>query len=772
MMNSYNKLANHFFNLSIFILISFLLAGCSQKEEAGTSNGHDRHFSNSKNYLEQGQYRAAILEARNSLSKTPSVEVAIHLAHLYLDLGQPRSAISLLESIEDKNDNVSLALAKAYIGAQKYSSAIKALKQTSDSAKQGLDYQLYSGFATSGLGDLETANQHFDKALALDPSNEKAIMSKLIIALKMNDEIAVQATAKLLKTEHATSAESLLLLAKIEYQKSNYPEAENLLMTAIHNAKDTDVMLPVKSSVLQLLIETLTQQGRFADAVPFNKLLSESNPGWQESQEALKAIVQQIQLGNWQEAETLLEVFKEEYPGNNAAQSLLGLVSLQRGNFEAADAILENAVDPETATPMMIGASVLSKLKNNEKLEAFTILQEALTTKPDNTKLLSMYGAMALELEDKAIEGEKTLLKVIELDPGNTSVYGLLANYYFKNKQADKAKNILLQAYEFNPQVPELQYAIARSFVKENKQTDAIEFINILQKDAPKAASTWVTTALLSIQNKNYKSAKTELTKALSFDDENYSAWALLSATNLKLEDRKAALNTLENALLKFPDNRTLLIQAAQLYLNQKNNDKAEEKAAELERIGENSLANFVRADILNNKGKTEEAYQLLVEEWNARPNHRLGITIMRYAKTIDKTLTEPFLQTWEQIAPTNPQAHLAIANIHLNKGSFDQALTGFEKVLTLDENNVVALNNAAWFQNEKGNTQRALELARKVHKLAPENAAVLDTVGWILFQNNDRDSVEILKKASELDPASEEIKTHFLEARSTFKTQ
>jgi len=132
--------------------------------------------------------------------------------------------------------------------------------------------------------------------------------------------------------------------------------------------------------------------------------------------------------------------------------------------------------------------------------------------------------------------------------------------------------------------------------------------------------------------------------------------------------------------------------------------------------------------------------------------------------------LSEDFLRTWEKTAPNNPQAHLAIGNAYLKQGQTDKALSSFESALAIDGNNVIALNNVAWFQQERGNTNRALELAEDAAQLAPENADVLDTLGWIKFQNDDSSCLTILKKAARLAPASEEIQKHYSEARNKFE--
>ena len=57
----------------------------------------------------------------------------------------------------------------------------------------------------------------------------------------------------------------------------------------------------------------------------------------------------------------------------------------------------------------------------------------------------------------------------------------------------------------------------------------------------------------------------------------------------------------------------------------------------------------------------------------------------------------------------------------------------------------------------------RAQDLAERAYRLAPLNAAVMDTLGWLLVEKEDTArALPLLKKASELLPASTEIRYHY----------
>ena len=77
-----------------------------------------------------------------------------------------------------------------------------------------------------------------------------------------------------------------------------------------------------------------------------------------------------------------------------------------------------------------------------------------------------------------------------------------------------------------------------------------------------------------------------------------------------------------------------------------------------------------------------------------------------------------------------------------------------YQEILVEDPKHALAMNNMAAVLLEKGDRDHALDMARKAASLAPDNAAVLDTLGWALFkQAKQGEAVTALQKSVELMP-------------------
>jgi len=77
----------------------------------------------------------------------------------------------------------------------------------------------------------------------------------------------------------------------------------------------------------------------------------------------------------------------------------------------------------------------------------------------------------------------------------------------------------------------------------------------------------------------------------------------------------------------------------------------------------------------------------------------------------------------------------------------------------------VIAWNDLAWlYQQQKD--PRALETAERAFQIEPENARVLDTLGWILYDGDQTArAVQLLQKAVDKAPDSAEVRYHYAAA-------
>src|SRR5207245_8474823 len=72
-------------------------------------------------------------------------------------------------------------------------------------------------------------------------------------------------------------------------------------------------------------------------------------------------------------------------------------------------------------------------------------------------------------------------------------------------------------------------------------------------------------------------------------------------------------------------------------------------------------------------------------------------------------------------------------------------------------------VNNLAYTYNAKlNNVDRASELARKAHELAPAEPSVPDTLGWVLYrQGRYQEAAELLEQSASKSPGRGEIQFH-----------
>jgi tetratricopeptide (TPR) repeat protein len=93
-------------------------------------------------------------------------------------------------------------------------------------------------------------------------------------------------------------------------------------------------------------------------------------------------------------------------------------------------------------------------------------------------------------------------------------------------------------------------------------------------------------------------------------------------------------------------------------------------------------------------------------------------------------------VQTIVSADPSNPTAHLWLGNLQYMKGDRKAALDQYHQVVNLDPNNAAANNNYAYLLSEvDGNPTEALKYAQKAKELAPDDGDYSDTLGWILYR-------------------------------------
>jgi cellulose synthase operon protein C len=111
----------------------------------------------------------------------------------------------------------------------------------------------------------------------------------------------------------------------------------------------------------------------------------------------------------------------------------------------------------------------------------------------------------------------------------------------------------------------------------------------------------------------------------------------------------------------------------------------------------------------------------------------------------------------WLEKNPDDIAVRMSFASSLMNDKKMQQSSTQYAMILQAEPDNLIALNNQAWLLRET-NTEQALEYARRAAELAPESAAVLDTLALVEYTSKDFEQAQssILRalKSSPDDPS------------------
>jgi predicted Zn-dependent protease len=122
------------------------------------------------------------------------------------------------------------------------------------------------------------------------------------------------------------------------------------------------------------------------------------------------------------------------------------------------------------------------------------------------------------------------------------------------------------------------------------------------------------------------------------------------------------------------------------------------------------------------------------------------------------------WLQDGMAAVPDNIGMQLALAEFHMAFAEWEPAVKVYEGVLRRSPDNQIAANNLDALlvdhRTDPESYKRALTLANRFE--TSDNAAFLDTLGWVYFKNGQLDqAIRVLRRAVERDPTAGLHKYH-----------
>jgi tetratricopeptide (TPR) repeat protein len=402
---------------------------------------------------------------------------------------------------------------------------------------------------------------------------------------------------------------------------------------------------------------------------------------------------------------------------------------------------------PDDAKPTL--AAELAKVPDAQRGDAIISLQILLSRGPNRVGALNVLKdlvkndlqrpetQLALARQQLAaddIPGAKASLEqALQLRPDYLPAALTLAR--MGSKERDEGIASFEKYLEKDPKSHDARLALAQLYLSADRLDDAQKQFEQMRKNDPKDLTPLMALALVAIQKKQPDKAQDYL-----------------------LQYAKGAENT-PNA-----DPGQAYIYLAQLSLEQKNDAAASQWLDKIPRTSQQYLpAQITRAQLLAKQGKVDEARQLLasIQSQTSDPRDqallaRTDAAVLFEAQRYPEAEAE--LQKAVASFPDDPDLIYDYAMSAEKNGHYDVMETQLRALIKLQPDNPQAYNALGYSLVDRGErVDEAEKLIEKAVSLAPNDAFIMDSLGWAKYrQGNSAEAATILKKAYTLQPNAE----------------
>jgi len=601
---------------------------------------------------------------------------------------------------------------------KKYPEARDALQGTLKLAPNYLPALLLGGHIEFALGNLQTAESHLYKVVRAAPDNSAAL--KMLAATQLRLGRPEDAEKTLAPFDFAKTADAgfYTIAGEIALAKQDFGKAASLFETAVNLNPDSAAVRT------ELGLARLAQGDERAMA----DLQSAADMEDSGSRADTLIILNQISKQQYDGALSSIAVLEKKQPKSPVVWTYRGTAYLGKKDLAKARDSFEQALklDPK----YFPAAASLARLDLSAGQVASARKRFEAILKAEPNHLQAMLSLADISLREKDEKAHVSWLeKTIKAHPQALQPYASLARYRLARGDINGALATARDAVTANPDNPEALNLLGSTQLTTGDTTNAVTTFTAMTKKASRSPDAFMRLALAQVANRDLAAARVSLQKALQLKpDHLQSQDALLS---LELSDKKpeVAMRIARQIQTQFPALPLGYDREGDIHLDQKRLAQAIQsyETSLAKGAGSAGLAKLHRAYIL--AGNTQAA--------------------------------EQHLNDWLKQHPNDMAARNHAAEYYMFAGRIQDAIAQYEAIQRQHPDNALILNNlASLYQRQKD--PRALATAEQALKLAPDNPAIQDTVGWMLVeQGKSARGLELLGKAAAAAPKAGMIRYH-----------
>lgn len=331
---------------------------------------------------------------------------------------------------------------------------------------------------------------------------------------------------------------------------------------------------------------------------------------------------------------------------------------------------------------------------------------------------------------------------------------------YTKSENLKKASDELLKLINKFPEKNEYLSLLAELYFNYNQEKKGLQILERLLKADPDNGFVHFFLADYYLDKKQNDLAEKHTRKALTSDeiDNGFKIQYILKLilnpdTTLVTEVQLDAYMDL--LMQKYSDD--LAVRALHSDFLKKDNKLAEAKD-ELQYILSKDQGNYIIWEELlllcNEMSDTNCMYNTSVEAIKYFPEEPLPYALAGVALLMQKNFKEalPFFEKGSTLADGKAalkvQFYSYLADCYYSMDSVEQAFAMFDKVLKINPDDALVLNNYAYYLAIRGeNLSQAEQMSSKAVDMEKENATYLDTYAWVLYKRGNYSQAKFFMK-------------------------
>lgn len=444
-----------------------------------------------------------------------------------------------------------------------------------------------------------------------------------------------------------------------------------------------------------------------------------------------------LQIANFlQDSVAALPLAKEwvtHYPEQKKAFYQLAYHALKTQNYTQAMTAIDKLLmlEPETELEALFLSAYPTNIEQRKHMLAALVALEK--NYPKNPHLLFAHSLLIGENGDVA-QAINFIQKAQTLNPSSVPTILLHARLLSLNKQNTQALQILAQALKKYPDSQQLNMHYIRALISNKNYTAAEKTLTQLLLKNPQNTEMLLMHALLSYDNKHDAEATDSFKKLLALESNTNEAYYYLAM----MAKRQNKLTEAENHLNQIHDGERFLnaqAELAQIRLKDQRQAQVKQQFNEARQRNPDIASTLyaLEAEVLRENQRPEEAYAVLMDAINKHPQDNM----LLFSRALLSEKRNDLIQ-------------------------FESDMT---ELVKRDPNNASYLNAYGYTLADRTDRLKEAEtLLQAAIKLKPNDPAIIDSVGWLLYKKGSVfEGLTYIKKAFAASN-DEEIGLHLAE--------